>query len=61
MNQALKEKLISIAEERQTTEDPSHDIQHVKRVCNMAIQLAESVEPDMEVVIPAATVGRVTK
>jgi len=54
MDAGLKQKLISIAEERQTEEDPSHDIQHVKRVCNMAIQIAESVNADLEVVIPAA-------
>lgn len=54
MDERMRSQLVAIAEERQTKEDPSHDIQHVMRVCNMAIQIAESVNADLEIVIPAA-------
>lgn len=54
MDTELKNKLISIAEERQTKEDPSHDFQHILRVLNLAAKVAESVGADLDVVIPAA-------
>lgn len=54
MDERLKQKLAAIAEERQSKTDSSHDIQHVTRVCNMAVDIAEQVGADLEIVIPAA-------
>lgn len=54
MSPELKQKLFEISESRQTKDDPSHDFQHIKRVTNMAIKIAESVGADLDIVIPAA-------
>jgi uncharacterized protein len=54
MNIALKNKLIKIAEERQVKDDPSHDFQHIVRVLNLAIKIGESVNADLDIIIPAA-------
>ncbi len=54
MNTELRNKLILIAEERQTKDDPSHDFQHILRVSNLAAKIAESVGADLDIVVPAA-------
>ncbi len=54
MDLSVKNKLIEIAEKRQVKDDPSHDFQHILRVTNLAIKIAESVGADLDIVIPAA-------
>ncbi len=54
MKKNLEEKLIKIAQERQTKKDPTHDFQHILRVFNMAKKIGKGVEADMDIVIPAA-------
>ncbi len=51
---SLKEKLISIVQEKQTKEDPSHDFQHVLRVTNLAEKIGVREKADLEILIPAA-------
>jgi len=53
MNKDLEEKLISIAEERQVKDDPSHDFEHIRRVSFLAKKISEHEEVDLEIVIPA--------
>lgn len=53
MNKALQEKLIKIAQENQTQNDPSHDWQHVRRVFNLALQISKKEKPDLDILIPA--------
>lgn len=54
MKSTLYQQLVSIAHERQTKSDPSHDVHHVIRVMNLAAIIAESVGADVEIVLPAA-------
>jgi uncharacterized protein len=54
MNKILENKLIKIAEERQTKEDPSHDFNHVRRVFNLAKKICKKENADLDVLIPAA-------
>lgn len=54
MEEELKQQLINIAREKQTTEDPSHDFQHILRVTNIAQKIGEKEGADMEILIPAA-------
>lgn len=54
MNIALKEKLFTLAEERQVKGDPSHDFQHIKRVVFLATKIAEEEKADLDIIIPAA-------
>lgn len=54
MKKSLREKLITIAQERQVKTDPSHDFEHVRRVFNLAVQIGKSVGADLDIVIPAA-------
>ncbi len=54
MEKILKEKLISIAREKQTKNDPSHDFQHVFRVFNLALQIGKKENADLDILIPAA-------
>ena len=54
MNDSLKEKLVKIAEERQTKDDPSHDFQHIFRVYNLAMQIGKKEKADLDILIPAA-------
>jgi uncharacterized protein len=54
MNKLLKEKLIDAVRERQTKEDPSHDIQHVLRVLHLALRIGKEEKADMDILIPAA-------
>ncbi len=54
MTESLKSKLIKLAEERQTKNDPSHDFQHIKRVLNLAVKIGKSVDADLDVIIPSA-------
>lgn len=53
MNNVLKEALFGIALEK-IQGDPSHDFEHIRRVTNLAEKIGESVQADLEVVIPAA-------
>jgi uncharacterized protein len=54
MNNPLKEKLIKIAQNRQTRDDPSHDFQHIFRVYNLAMQIGKKEKADLDILIPAA-------
>lgn len=54
MNNSLNEKLIKIARERQTKDDPSHDFQHIFRVYNLALQIGKKEKADLDILIPAA-------
>jgi len=54
MNTTLKNNLFSIAKEKQTKDDPSHDFQHILRVTNLAEKIGKSVNSDLDIVIPAA-------
>jgi uncharacterized protein len=54
MQTSLKNRLFTIAEEKQTKEDPSHDFQHILRVTNLAQKIAIIEGADIDVVIPAA-------
>ncbi len=54
MTNKLKEKLIKIAKELQTKDDPSHDFEHIRRVLNLTLLLSEKSKADMDVMVPAA-------
>ena len=54
MNKEFQEKLIKIAEDNQTKEDPAHDFQHILRVTNLARKIGEREGADMEILISAA-------
>jgi uncharacterized protein len=54
MTPKLIKQLRTIAEERQMKDDPSHDFGHVHRVFLMATKIGESVNADLDVVLPAA-------
>ena len=54
MTLTLKEKLVNIAKNKQTKDDPSHDFQHILRVTNLAQRIAEFEKADLEIVVPAA-------
>lgn len=53
MDKELKEKLISIARQKQTKNDPSHDFQHVLRVLNLAMRIGKEEKADLDILIPA--------
>lgn len=54
MNKKLKIELFAAAEDQQTKSDPSHDFEHIKRVCNMALKIAEIENADIDIILPAA-------
>lgn len=54
MKQDFTSRLLEIAHQRQTTTDPSHDVQHVIRVMNLAEKIAKSVNADLDIVLAAA-------
>lgn len=54
MNEDLKKRIFAAAETQQTKSDPSHDFEHIKRVCNMALKIAEIEGADLDIVMPAA-------
>ncbi len=54
MNNALRERLIETARAVVTTDDPSHDINHVMRVMQMAEKLAAIEGGDLDIIIPGA-------
>lgn len=54
MNKKLREQLTSIARERQTKDDPSHDFDHVLRVLHMAIKITKKEKADIDIVVAAA-------
>jgi uncharacterized protein len=54
MKKILEQKLIKIAEKRQTKTDPSHDFQHILRVLNLAKIIGRNMKADLDIIIPAA-------
>lgn len=54
MKTDLKLRLLEIAHQRQTKTDPSHDVNHVIRVLNLAEKIAMSVNADLDIVLAAA-------
>ncbi len=54
MTEDLKKQLIEKACEKQIKTDPSHDINHVLRVVNLAERIAEQEGADLDIIIPAA-------
>jgi len=54
MTPTIKNQLVSIAKEKQTKDDPSHDFEHIRRVLNLAEKIGKSVKADLDIVIPAA-------
>jgi len=54
MNQLLKERLVSIAKNKMSQKDPSHDINHALRVLALSEKIAKAENADLDIVIPAA-------
>ncbi len=54
MDASLRDSLIAASRKRQTTNDPSHDFQHVLRVMNMAEKIGRREQADLDILIPAA-------
>lgn len=54
MNKTLEKTLLSIAEEKGTKTDPSHDFQHAFRVYQLAKKIGTFEKADMDILIPAA-------
>ena len=50
----IKIRLLEIVRQKQIVTDPSHDINHVIRVMNLAEKIATSVHADMDIVLAAA-------
>lgn len=49
----LHSQLLAIAQSRQSTDDPSHDFAHIRRVLGAAVTIGESVGADMDIIVPA--------
>lgn len=54
VNTKLKEKLMNIAKQRISSDDPSHDFLHALRVATVAEEIAKEERADLDVVLPAA-------
>lgn len=54
MNDNLKNKLIKIAKEYISKDDPSHDFLHHERVLSLALSIAKTENADLDIIIPAA-------
>lgn len=54
MNKKLKTKLIKIAKDRISNNDPSHDIYHALRVLLIAEKIATREKADRDIIIPSA-------
>jgi len=54
MNQLLKKQLVSIARNKMSKKDPSHDINHALRVLALSEKIAKEENADLDVVVPAA-------
>jgi len=54
MQQSLKAQLLKIAKNKQTKSDPSHDVQHVLRVFNLANAIGRAERADLDILVPAA-------
>lgn len=54
MDETIETKLISIAKEHQTKNDPSHDFNHVLRVLNLAKIIGEKEKADFDILVSAA-------
>jgi len=53
MNKTTRDKLIEIAREKYTTDDPSHDFEHTLRVLASAESIAQEENADLDILIPA--------
>lgn len=54
MNKELRHKLISLAEEKITDDDPSHDFEHALRVLANAERIHKDEDADLDILVPAA-------
>jgi len=54
MDKELKEKLIVIAKQKISNDDPSHDFEHAFRVMKNAELISKSEKVDLDIIIPAA-------
>jgi uncharacterized protein len=54
MDKKLKDKLLGMARERITDDDPSHDFEHALRVLANAERIAKEEKADLDVIVPAA-------
>jgi len=54
MNKLLKEQLISIAKEKMSKEDPSHDINHALRVLAISEKIAAAEKANFDIIVPSA-------
>jgi uncharacterized protein len=54
MNKYVKNKLLNIAEEKITGDDPSHDLNHALRVLSTAEKIASEEQADLDIVVPSA-------
>jgi uncharacterized protein len=54
MNKLLKERLISIAKEKMSKDDPSHDINHALRVLTISEKIATAEKADFDIIVPSA-------
>lgn len=54
MNRTLHDRLLHIAHQRISSDDPSHDINHALRVLANARRIAEVEDADIDVIVPAA-------
>ncbi len=54
MNEILRNKLLSIAKEIISSDDPAHDFQHTYKVLLNAEKISKAEGGDLEIIIPAA-------
>jgi uncharacterized protein len=54
MNNSIRERLIAIATEKLSGNDPSHDFEHALRVLHNAEHISEYEKADSDVIVPAA-------
>ncbi|EKE07431.1 MAG: hypothetical protein ACD_18C00085G0002 [uncultured bacterium] len=54
MNSKLKTKLIEIARTKYSTDDPSHDFNHILRVLSNIESIVKEEKADLDILIPAA-------
>jgi len=54
MNKILRNKLIGIAKEKISKDDPSHDINHALRVLVLSEKIAKAENADFDIIVPSA-------
>ena len=54
MNASIEKKLLAIAGEIIKENDPSHDINHTKRVLSLAKKIAKAEKANLNIIVPAA-------